>query len=179
MGTVGITFCNTCVSQYFHFPKIQVLSLHSPLRPLKRPHLPTLLRRRYNQQRCSRERLPRKVARIQSLDAVLPRPHSPNSLVYYYEDREMSETLAHVDNAIASCELAWYYTRKRKVSPVAPSIQELLGRRRKAGSCRRIDHSPVRPPFKPSSKYPRLPSLVTQSLSSVRSGDRVLRYFIR
>ena len=70
------------------------------------PDIP-LLRKQY--QRCSRESPPGRLKRIQALDAVLPRPTSPHSPVYFHSDKEMRRVLEDTEDVLSACDVSCYY----------------------------------------------------------------------
>jgi len=73
-----------------------------------------LLRAQYQPQRCSRESPPGRLQRIQALDAVLPRPSSPNSPVFALSDREMRRVLEDARDAMAACEMSCFYVSGKR-----------------------------------------------------------------
>jgi hypothetical protein len=85
-----------------------------------------LLRKQY--QHCSRESPPGRLKRIQALDAVLPRPSSPHSPVYYSSDKEMRRVLEDTEDALSACEVSCYFVnggRGQKGKAGSPKLREV------------------------------------------------------
>lgn len=86
-----------------------------------------LLRKQY--QRCSRESPPGRLKRIQALDAVLPRPSSPHSPVYFSSDKEMRRVLEDTEDVLSACDVSCYYVSggrgQRRGKAGSPKLREV------------------------------------------------------